>query len=80
MNYLMHLPYIIIKKNIVGVNSTIVLYSTIENNTKYIEQKIKISYIENNYYLLYLHAVFMGMTTASPNDDGSDAALQSDGV
>ena len=27
-----------------------------------------------------MHAVFMGTTTASPNDGGSDAAMQSGGV
>ena len=43
---------------------TIVLYDTIENNTKYKEQKIK-KYIINNYCLLGMHAVFMGTTTAS---------------
>ena len=43
------------------------------------ESKKKI-YIENNYYLLCMHAVFMGMTTASPNGYGGEAALQSGGV
>ena len=33
---------------------TIVLYNTIENNTKYIEQEIKKIYIETN-YLLCMH-------------------------
>ena len=58
---------------------TIVLYNTIKNNNKYREQKIK-KYIENNYYLLCMHAVFMGMTTASPNGCGGEASLQSGGV
>ena len=37
-------------------------------------------YIENNYYLLCMHAVFMGMTTAYPNGCGGEASLPSDGV
>ena len=36
--------------------------------------------MENNYYLLCMHAVFMGTTSASPNGGGGDAALQSGGV
>ena len=63
-----------------GVNSNYIFYSTIENNTKYIEQKIEKIYIENNYCLLCMHAVFMGMTTVSPNGGGGDALLQSGGV
>ena len=55
------------------------MYNTIESNTKYMEQKRKI-YIENNYYLLCMHAVFMGMTTASQNGGGGEASLQSGGV
>ena len=42
--------------------------------------KNKNKYIEKNNYLLCMHAVFMGMTTASPNGGGGDALLQSDGV
>ena len=58
---------------------TIVLYNTIENNTKYIEQEKK--YIENNcYYLLGMHAIFMGTTTTSSNGLDGDASLQTDGV
>ena len=49
----------------------IIMYNRIENNTKY---------IENNYYLLCMHAVFKGTTTLSPNGGGGDAALQSGGV
>ena len=45
---------------------TIFLYNIIENNTKFIEQKNKKNYIENNNYLLGMHAVFVGTTTASP--------------
>ena len=41
---------------------------------------MKKNYIENNYYLLGMHAVFMGTTTSSPNGGGGDAALQSGGV
>ena len=40
------------------------MYNTIENNTKYIAKNKK-KYIENNYYLLGMRAVFMGTTTAS---------------
>ena len=58
---------------------TIVLYNTIENNTKYTEQK-KYIYIENNYYLLCMHAVFTSTTTASCNGDGGEESLPSDGV
>ena len=36
--------------------------------------------MENNYYLLCMHAVFMGTTIMSPNGGGSDALLQSGGV
>ena len=37
-------------------------------------------YIENYYYLLGMNAVFMGMTTVSPNGGDSDVSLQSGGV
>ena len=56
------------------------MYNTIENNTKHIEQKMEKKYIENNYYLLCMHAVYMGTTTASCNGGGGDASLPSDGV
>ena len=56
------------------------MYNTIKNNNKYREQKIKIKYVGNNYYLLCMHAVFMGMTTASPNGCGGESSLQSGGV
>ena len=56
------------------------MYNTIENNTKYIAQKRKNINIENNYYLLGMHADFMGTTTSSRNGGGGDASLQSDGV
>ena len=37
-------------------------------------------YIENNYYLLCMHAVFVGTTTTSRNGGGGDASQESDGV
>ena len=36
--------------------------------------------IENNDDLLCMHAVFMGMPTASRSGGGGDASLQSDGA
>ena len=42
-------------------------------------KKLKI-YIENNYDLLCMHAVFMGTTIVSRNGGGGDASLPSDGV
>ena len=36
--------------------------------------------MENNNYLLCMHAVFMGTTTASRNGGGGEASLPSDGV
>ena len=36
--------------------------------------------MENNYYLLCMHAVFMGTTTASRHGGGGDALLLGDGV
>ena len=49
----------------VGVNSNYcsVLYNCEQYQTQRAKNKIK--YIENNYYLLSMHAVFMGTTTAS---------------
>ena len=44
------------------------------------EQKKKKIYIEKNYYMLCVHAVFMGMTTDSCNGGGGEASLPSDGV
>ena len=43
-------------------------------------QKINNKIIEYCYYLLGMHAVFMGMTTAYRNSGGGDASLPSDGV
>ena len=46
-------------------------YSRAKNNKKY---------IENNYYLLGMHAVFMGTTTTSCNGGGGEVSLPGDGV
>ena len=43
--------------------------------------KSNYKYLENYYYLLGMHAVFMGMTATSRNGShGGDASLTSDGV
>ena len=42
--------------------------------------KNKMKYKENNNYLLCMHTVFMGTTTASCNGGGGDASLPSEGV
>ena len=60
---------------------TIVLYNTIENNTKYIEQKM-LKNISKRIIICSACMQFscVGRTTASHNGGGGDASLQSDGV
>ena len=60
------------------IKKNIALYNTIENNTIAKNNFLKV--IENNYYLLCTHAVFMGKPTASRNGGGGDVSLQRDSL